>query len=61
MDDSERKKRLDYLVTLYKSADTNTVIAEALKLVEQYQSAAAYNILPYRVTFWKLRQGKRNI
>ena len=45
MNENKRKQRLDQLLNLYKTADMNTVIEEALKVIEKYQSATAVNIL----------------
>ncbi len=45
MGDKIRQERLDDLINLYGSADMKTVIKEAVKLCELYQSAIAYNIL----------------
>ena len=45
MSEEQRKKRLDHLVSLYGSADLDTIIKEALSVIQQYQSATAYNIL----------------
>lgn len=45
MNEKNFKEQLDHLVSLYSSGDMKTVIKEALKVIEQYQSATAYNIL----------------
>jgi tetratricopeptide (TPR) repeat protein len=45
MNEKIRKEKLDYLINLYGTADMKTVIKEAVKVIEQYKSATAYNIL----------------
>ena len=45
MNEKIRKEKLDYLINLYGTADMKTVIEEAVKVIEQYKSATAYNIL----------------
>lgn len=45
MNEKIRKEKIDYLINLYGTADMKTVIKEALKVIKQYNSATAYNIL----------------